>query len=394
MITSSRDIMLLPTPFHSRVEAMCDMNDWGNWMGYTTPNAYFDVELEYFAIRSTTGVFDLSPMNKYRITGPDAEAYLNRMVTRNVSKLGINRVGYAVWCNDAGQVMDDGTIFRLGEQDFRLCSYQRADDWLAWCTLGFDVTITNESEDLAGLAVQGPTSCTILTLLGCEGLDQLKPFGIAHFTFEGAPMMVSRTGFTGDLGYEVWVAPAQAEALWDQLFEHGRDYLIKPIGSYALDMARIEAGFIQAHVDFVPSEEVVRNGRTRSPFELGLEWLVDFSKPLFNGRSALLAEKANGSRYRFAMLDIEGNKPAEHSFIMKGDKVVGTVTSAAWCPTVKSNIAYAQLEMPHGAVGDELVAEIYYQRELHWTRMLAPCRVIDGPLFNPKRRRQTPAPPF
>lgn len=394
MITLSRDIMLLPTPFHSRVEAMCDMNDWGNWMGYTTPNAYFDVELEYFAIRSTTGVFDLSPMNKYRITGPDAEAYLNRMVTRNVSKLGINRVGYAVWCNDAGQVMDDGTIFRLGEQDFRLCSYQRADDWLAWCTLGFDVTITNESEDLAGLAVQGPTSCTILTLLGCEGLDQLKPFGIAHFTFEGAPMMVSRTGFTGDLGYEVWVAPAQAEALWDQLFEHGREYLIKPIGSYALDMARIEAGFIQAHVDFVPSEEVVRNGRTRSPFELGLEWLVDFSKPLFNGRSALLAEKANGSRYRFAMLDIEGNKPAEHSFIMKGDKVVGTVTSAAWCPTVKSNIAYAQLEMPHGAVGDELVAEIYYQRELHWTRLLAPCRVIDGPLFNPKRRRQTPAPPF
>lgn len=394
MITLSRDIMLLPTPFHSRVEAMCDMNDWGNWMGYTTPNAYFDVELEYFAIRSTTGVFDLSPMNKYRITGPDAEAYLNRMVTRNVSKLGINRVGYAVWCNDAGQVMDDGTIFRLGEQDFRLCSYQRADDWLAWCTLGFDVIITNESEDLAGLAVQGPTSCTILTLLGCEGLDQLKPFGIAHFTFEGAPMMVSRTGFTGDLGYEVWVAPAQAEALWDQLFEHGREYLIKPIGSYALDMARIEAGFIQAHVDFVPSEEVVRNGRTRSPFELGLEWLVDFSKPLFNGRSALLAEKANGSRYRFAMLDIEGNKPAEHSFIMKGDKVVGTVTSAAWCPTVKSNIAYAQLEMPHGAVGDELVAEIYYQRELHWTRMLAPCRVIDGPLFNPKRRRQTPAPPF
>ncbi|MBT7339499.1 MAG: aminomethyl transferase family protein [Halieaceae bacterium] len=394
MITSSRDIMLLPTPFHSRVEAMCDMNDWGNWMGYTTPNAYFDVELEYFAIRSTTGVFDLSPMNKYRITGPDAEAYLNRMVTRNVSKLGINRVGYAVWCNDAGQVMDDGTIFRLGEQDFRLCSYQRADDWLAWCTLGFDVTITNESEDLAGLAVQGPTSCTILTLLGCTGLDELKPFGIAHFTFEDAPMMVSRTGFTGDLGYEVWVAPAQAEALWDQLFEHGREYLIKPIGSYALDMARIEAGFIQAHVDFVPAEEVVRNGRTRSPFELGLEWLVDFSKPLFNGRSALLAEKAKGSRYRFAMLDIEGNKPAEHSFIMKGDKVVGTVTSAAWCPTVKSNIAYAQLEMPHGAVGDELVAEIYYQRELHWTRMLAPCRVIDGPLFNPKRRRQTPAPPF
>jgi len=389
-----RHTMLLTTPFHSRVEAMCDVNDWGNWMGYTTPNAYFDVELEYFAIRSTTGVFDLSPMNKYRITGPDAEAYLNRMVTRDVSKIRVNRVGYAVWCNDAGEVMDDGTIFRLGKDDFRLCSYQRADEWLEWCKLGFDVTISNETEDLAALAVQGPTSCTILSLLGLEDLNQLKPFGIAYYAFNGAPLMVSRTGFTGDLGYEVWIAPEHAEALWDQLFELGRDYLIKPIGSYALDIARIEAGFLQAHVDFVPAEEVVRPGRARSPLELGLEWLVDFKKPLFNGRSALLREKAKGSRYRFALLDVEGNKPAHHSFILKGDQQVGTVTSAAWCPTAKSNLAYAQIEMPHGAVGDELVAEIYYQRELHWTRLLAPCKVIDAPLFNPKRRRQTPAPPF
>ena len=394
MNAPERNTMLLTTPFHSRVEAMCDVNDWGNWMGYTTPNAYFDVELEYFAIRSTTGVFDLSPMNKYRITGPDAEAYLNRMVTRDVSKIRVNRVGYAVWCNDAGEVMDDGTIFRLGKDDFRLCSYQRADEWLDWCKLGFNVSISNETEDIAALAVQGPTSCTVLSLLGLENLNQLKPFGIAYYTFNGDPLMVSRTGFTGDLGYEVWTAPEHAEALWDQLFELGRDYLIKPIGSYALDIARIEAGFLQAHVDFVPAEEVVRPGRARSPLELGLEWLVDFKKPLFNGRSALLQEKAKGSRYRFALLDVEGNKPAHHSFILKGDQQVGTVTSAAWCPTAKSNLAYAQIEMPHGAVGEELVAEIYYQRELHWTRLLAPCKVIDAPLFNPKRRRQTPAPPF
>jgi len=237
----SRDTMLLTTPFHSRVEAMCDLNDWGNWMGYTTPNAYFDVELEYFAVRSTTGVFDLSPMNKYRVTGPDAQRYLDRLITRDVSKIGVDRVGYAIWCDDNGQVMDDGTIFRLGEQDYRICSYQRADDWLAWNRLGFDVTIENESEAVAGLAVQGPTSCTVLTLLGCTDLNQLKPFGIAHYSFEGRPLMVSRTGFTGDLGYEVWVPPESAEALWDQLFELGHDYLIKPIGSHALELARIEA---------------------------------------------------------------------------------------------------------------------------------------------------------
>ena len=141
----SRDTMLLTTPFHSRVKAMCDLNDWGNWMGYTTPNAYFDVELEYFAVRSTTGVFDLSPMNKYRVTGPDAQRYLDRLITRDVSKIGVDRVGYAIWCDDNGQVMDDGTIFRLSEQDYRICSYQRADDWLAWNALGFDVTIENLS---------------------------------------------------------------------------------------------------------------------------------------------------------------------------------------------------------------------------------------------------------
>ncbi len=393
MTPFNRDTMLLETPFHSRVQAMCQLNDWGNWMGYTTPNSYFDVELEYFSMRSTTGVFDISPMNKYRITGPDSEAFINRMVTRDVSKLAIDRVGYAIWCDNAGQVMDDGTIFRLGTNDFRLCAYQRADDWLSWNALGFDVSVVNESEDIVGLAVQGPTSCTILSLLGFEDLNQIRPFGIAHHTFENQPLMISRTGFTGDLGYEVWVPPASAEALWDRLFEVGQDFLIKPIGSYALDLARIEAGFLQVHVDFVPAEDAVRPGRSRSPFELGLDWLVDFSKPLFNGRSALLKERENGSRFRLALLDIEGNKPAENSFILKGDRQVGTVTSAAWCPTAKANFAFAQIEAPYGGVGDRLTAEIYYQRELQWTRLLAPCKVIDKPIFQSSKRWQTPAPP-
>ena len=393
MKQAKRDTMLLETPFHSRVAELCEINDWGNWMGYTTPNAFFDVELEYFAIRSTTGVFDLSPMNKYRIQGPDAEAYLNRLATRDVSKIGVNRVGYTVWCNDAGKVMDDGTIFRLGASDFRLCSYQRAIDWLLWCALGFDVSITDETDTIAALAVQGPTSCTCLTGIGLTDLNTLKPFGMRNYEFDGAPLMISRTGFTGDLGYEVWVPPEKAELLWDRLFEAGKDYLIKPFGSYALDIARIETGFIQAGVDFVPAEEMVRPGRSRSPFELGLSWLVDLKKPLFNGRTALLKEHQEGSKFRFVMLNVDGNKPAEHSFILKGEQQIGTVTSAAWCPTAKSNIAFAQLEMPEGNVGQDYVAEIYYQRELHWTRVLAPYTVMDGPIFNPKRRRQTPAIP-
>ncbi|MEH6593206.1 MAG: aminomethyltransferase family protein [Halioglobus sp.] len=394
MSDRSDERMLLRTPFHSRVEPACELNCWGTWKGYTTPNAYTDVELEYFAIRSTTGVFDLSPMGKYRVTGPDAQAYLNRLVTRDVSKIREKRVGYTVWCDDEGQVLDDGTIFHLGPQDYRICAYARAIDWLQWSAMGFDVNIREETADVAALAVQGPTSCSALMAMGLEGLDQLKPFGIEYFPFEGSELMVSRTGFTGDLGYELWIDPAKAERLWDRLFEAGAPFLIKPFGMEALEMARVETGFLQAGVDFIPAEEAVRRGRSRSPFELGLDWLVDLEKPLFNGRLALLKEKAEGSRYRFAILDVEGNKPAHNSFILKNGKQVGTVTSAAWCPTAKTNVAFAQLQMPYGAVGDELVAEIYYQRELHWTKVLAPCKVLAAPVFDPPRRRQTPAVPF
>jgi glycine cleavage system T protein (aminomethyltransferase) len=391
---NSDEVMMLTTPFHSRVAAACELNCWGTWKGFTTPNAYTDVELEYFAIRSTAGVFDLSPMNKYRVTGPDAQAYLNRLVTRDVSKIREGRVGYTVWCNDAGQVMDDGTLFHLGENDYRICAYARAIDWLQWSALGFEVTVVDESDAVAALAVQGPTSCAALLAMGLAGLEQLKPFGLTWFDFEGESLMVSRTGFTGDLGYELWIVPHKAEALWDSLFAAGRPYMIKPFGTDALELARIETGFLQAGVDFVPAESAVRDGRTRSPFELGLGWLVAMDKPVFNGRRALLREQAEGSRFRFAILDVEGNKPAHNAFILKHGKRVGTVTSAAWCPTAKTNVAFAQLDMPRGAVGEELVAEIYYQRELQWTKVLARCRVIDAPVFNPERRRAVPAAGF
>ncbi len=394
MSRAQNDIMMLESPFHSRVAAANELNAWDGWAGYTTPTAYFDVELEYFAVRSTTGVFDLSPMNKYRITGPDAQAYLDRVMTRNISKIGIGRVGYSVWCDDAGQVMDDGTIFHLAENDYRLCAYAHAMDWLSWSAIGFDVNVIDESKDVAALAVQGPTSCSCLKAMGLEGIEDMKPFGLSHFDFEGEDLMVSRTGFTGDLGYELWIAPPKAGALWDKLFAAGEPYMIKPIGSDALELTRIETGFLQAGVDFVPAQDAVRLGRSRSPFELGLGWLVDMSKPVFNGKQALLREQQQGSRYRFVILDVEGNKPAHNSFIFKGKQKVGTVTSAAWCPTAKSNVAFAQIEMPHGDEGDELVAEIYYERELHWTRVLAPCKVIESAVFNPPRRRMTPAPAF
>ncbi len=386
---------VLKTPFHDRVAAACECNHWEQWAGYTTPSEYHSIELEYFAARNAAAVFDLSPMTKYRISGPDAHAYLNRLVTRDLSKLRVGRVMYCVWCNDQGQVMDDGTIFRLGQETFRLCAQERHLDWLSWSALGFDVDIVDETAEIGALALQGPTSCAVLKRLGLDGVDALRPFDLAEFDFSGAKLMVSRTGFTGDLGYELWVSPDQAELLWDQLFQAGSDYNIQAMGSSALSIARIEAGFIQAGVDFVPAEQGIRLGRTRSPYELGLGWLVHLGKEHFNGRQALLDEHRRGSRYRFVKLDVAGQKPAESSFVYnnRGD-AVGTITSAAWAPTAKRNVAFASLEMPWGMPGDPLRAEIYYIRELQWTRVMEPCTVIEGPIFDPERRHATPPTDF
>ena len=382
---------VLKTPFHSRTEPLNKLNDWHRWKDYTTAGEYFDVALEYFAIRNSCSVFDLTPMIKHRIKGPDALAFLNRLVTRNVTKIKPGRVGYAVWCDDHGQVIDDGTIFHLREGEYRLCSQERQLDWLLRSALGFDVEIVEETHAVAALAFQGPTTCAALKAMGLTGIEALKPYGLTYFDFEGSELMVSRTGFTGDLGYELWIEPATAEALWDALFAAGRHYGITPIGSQALDIARIEAGFIQAGVDFLPSDIAVRPHRTRSPFELGLSWLVDFKKPNFTGRRALVAESERGSKYHLVKLDVAGNKPAQDAFVYdRRDKVVGTVTSAVWSPSAKANIALASVEMPWGLSGDELYAEIYYQRELKWSRVMARCDVVDGIFFDPPRRRATP----
>ena len=384
---------VLQTPFHPRTSALNVLNEWHRWKDYTVSDQYFDSGLEYFAVRNTTGVFDLTPMTKNRIEGPDALEFLNRFSTRNVSKIRPGRVGYTVWCDGEGQVIDDGTIFHLEEGVYRLCSQERQFDWLLTSAIGFDVEITEETHQVAGLAAQGPTSCAVLKSMGLEGIEDLKPYGLIHFPYEGTQLMVSRTGFTGDLGYELWIEPERALALWDDLFAAGQVHGIKPIGTHALELARIEAGFIQAGSDFMPADEAIRPGRTRSPYELGLGWLVDLDKPNFTGRAALVTEKAKGSRYNFVKLNVEGNKPANDSFIYNNKKkVVGIVHSAAWTPTLKANIALASLQTPWGRPEDKLFAEIYYQRELAWSRIMAPCSVVTGPLFNPDRRWATPAP--
>jgi aminomethyltransferase len=315
-----------------------------------------------------------------------------------MSKIKPGRVAYAVWCDTAGQVIDDGTIFHLHDGEYRLCSQERHYSWLQRNTIGFDVSIEHETEKFAALAVQGPTSFSVLRALGFEELEELKPFGLAYVDFQGSELMVSRTGFTGDLGYELWIEPQKAEALWHALFDAGQLFGIRAIGTRALEMSRIEAGFLAAYMEFLPADETVRTGRSRSPFELGLGWLVDFKKPNFNGRRALAEEQRNGSAWQLVKLDIEGNKPAHNSYIFGKERrnrgEIGFITSAAWSPVCKQNIALGTVRAPHGKAGSTVWVEIFYQREMHWNRTMAEAKVVDKPFWYPSRRSATPPDPY
>lgn len=388
---------LLKTPFHERTRALSQVDSFVAWAGYTTVDVFTAVEQEYFAIRNATTLYDLTPMVKYRVAGPDAVPYLNRLVTRNLAKLKPDRVAYCVWCNDAGHLLDDGTVFRLGDGEYRLCTAERQIDWLLDSAIGFDVEVTEITESIAALAMQGPTSCAVLKVAGLTGVERLKPFEIGYFSLKGHALTVSRTGFTGDLGYELWMAPEAAEEVWDELMAAGRSRGIRVIGSQALNIARIEAGFLSPHVDFVSAEQTIRTGRDRSPLELGLAWLVDFDKGHFTGRRALLAEQGRGPRRQLVGLDIVGNKPAHNALLYtaaNGKREIGSVSSAAWSPTCKRNIALAMVDAPYFQVGSTIWAEIYLNRELVWERRMSRAQVVERPFFAPDRRRATPPAEF
>ena len=384
-------VTLKESPFHARLAPLNLRQNWIGWAGYLSANAYYDASIEYFALRNQATLYDLSPMIKYEIKGPGAEAFLNRLVTRDVRKQKPGRVSYSVWCDDAGHVLDDGTIFRFGPEEFRLCCQERHLPWFLDSAQGFDVTLREVTDEIAGLALQGPCSAAILRRLGLAEVERLKPFDLARTTLEGFALELSRTGFTGDLGYELWVAPEQALALWDRLMAAGAVYGLRPMGSDALNMARIEGGFIMPKVDFVPAAHALRE-RGRSPFELAQDRQVDFAKGPFNGRRALLAEQARGARYILVPVELEGHHIVQGSLAYyKEKKEIGFLTSAIWSPTVKRAIAYASLRRPYGdTIKDDLWVEVYVQKELKWDKVMARATVVPRPFFDPPRRKVTP----
>ena len=383
---------LLETPFHERTYEACYNNDWYRWAGYKIAREYSNTELEYTAMRNTAGVLDITPMHKYDIKGTDAIKFVDKLVTRNVTEINSGQVMYIIWCNEDGNVIDDGTVFCFNSNHLRIFCAERNLNWFSDTAIGFNVEVEDVSDTIAALAFQGPLSCKILNLLNVKDIENLKPFYFNNFDLNGCKVTISRTGFSGDLGYEIWCKNEDAINVWDSLFTFNRDYKVLPAGMNALDMVRIEAGFIQPNADFMSAEQALRPNRMRNPYELGMGWLVDLNKNYFTGKKNLVNLKKKTLTKKLVGLDIQGDKPAIGSVLYdKNKKEIGIVTAGMWSPSLKSNIAFGYVDKDHMKIGSKVFAEIYHPEELEYKKIWAECSVVKKQFFNPPRRHKVPA---
>ena len=383
---------LLETPFHERTYEACYNNDWYRWAGYKIAREYSNTELEYTAMRNTAGVLDITPMHKYDIKGADAIKFVDKLVTRNVTEIKSGQVMYIIWCNEDGNVIDDGTVFCFNSNHLRIFCAERNLNWFSDTAIGFDVEVEDVSDTIAALAFQGPLSCKILNLLNVKNIENLRPFYFDDFDLNGCKVTISRTGFSGDLGYEIWCKNEDAISVWDSLFKFNRDYKVLPAGMNALEMVRVEAGFIQPNADFMSAEQALRPNRMRNPFELGMGWLVDLNKNYFTGKKNLVNLKKKTLTKKLVGLDIQGDKPAIGSVLYdKNKKEIGIVTAGMWSPSLKSNIAFGYVDKDHMKIGSKVFAEIYHPEELEYKKIWAECSVVKKQFFNPPRRHKVPA---
>jgi aminomethyltransferase len=396
--------LLKTTPFHPRTSALVRAQTWRRWSGYQMASAYDPTpEREYAAIRNAAALLDVSPLHKYRIGGPDAARLLDRMVTRDVTKCAVGQVFYTPWCDAHGKVIDDGTLSRLDERTFRLTSAEPNERWLWMNAVGLDVTIEDVSERTAALALQGPLSRTILQQMTPADLSgkALKYFRLVHTTLRDIPVTITRTGYTGDLGYELWVDAGRALALWDALVEAGAPYGITPAGVWALDLARIEAGLIMLDVDYFSAHHALIEDQKSTPLEINLGWAVSLEKGPYNGRRALRAEKARGPAWGFVGLEVDwvsleglyaerGLPPQLPTVAWRGSapvfvggEQVGYATSACWSPLLKKYLALAHLRAPHFAPGTRVRLEVTVEHR----RKRAEAVVAKLPFYDPERKR-------
>jgi aminomethyltransferase len=393
------------SPFFDRTSKLNESQEWRRWSGYLSATNYeLTHDNEYFAIRTKSALLDISPLKKYLIEGKDALDLLDRLVTRNIKICKIGQVMYTPWCDENGKVIDDGTIQRLSENKFRITSAEPNLDWILHIASGLNVKIKDDSETTAALALQGPNSREILNSISEVSLDGLKFFWMIDTNFNGIPVSISRTGYTGDLGYEIWMDSENALLIWDLLLKKGASYGITPAGLHALDIARIEAGLILLDVDYISSRHAIIESRKSSPFELGLGWAVKMKKNDFIGKIALEKELDRGPEWEFVGIEIEWSELESHyrnaglapglpstawrtsTPLYYNRNQVGYATSGTWSPILKRYIALAHLKSDYSQNGTELEFEIKVEHFKKTTKAI----VVNTPFFNPERKRSCP----
>lgn len=397
--------MPIPSPFHERTSKLCTSYRWTDWAGYTAVGSYsLPNDSEYYAIRHCAGLIDISPLFKYRITGPDAAAFLSRIMARDIQSTRPGRVTYCCWCNDFGKIIDDGTVFRLDEDIFRVHAAEPMLAWFEQFSRGFDVAIEDITATIAAVAVQGPTSRHILKQICDIDLDALAYFEVTTAKLDKQDVCISRSGYTGDLGYEIWVETAGALSLWDALMSAGRPFLLQPAGLDVLDITRIEAGLILNGVEFHNAEHCLIEAQKSTPFELGLGWTVDLEREPFCGQRALQAERAKGSQYALVGLELDWDDqealyakqglPVQIStaawrggipvYDNTGARQVGRATSGTWSPIIKKNLALALVKTRYAQPGAKLRIEytVEYERE-KVSAVVAPM-----PFYNPEHKKK------
>jgi len=391
------------TPFFSRTSALCESQSWQEWSGFLSANLYeLNHTQEYYAIRTACALLDISPLYKYHVQGRDAVRLLNRVVTRDIAKLAVGQVMYTPWCDDMGKIIDDGTVGRPEENLYRMTAADPSLAWLEENAVGLEVEVRDVSEELASLALQGPTSRDLLQALADVDLSGLKYFRLTRAKLTGIPVTISRTGYTGDLGYEIWVEPEYAERLWDALMEAGRGYGIRAAGNLALDMARIEAGLLLIAVDFNSSLKTMFDFQKSTPYELGLGWTVKLDKGHFNGQRALKQEHARGAAWATVGLELtlpalekiyrEFGMPLQLPYnawnvavpVYAGGDQIGKATSGAWSPLLKKYIAIARVKPQYAKPGAHVAMEVTIEAQ----RRQADAVVTNMPFYDPERKKK------
>ena len=397
--------MPIGTAFHPRTFPLCESLNYREWSGYYAVSAYEGHhEHEYNAIRNAAALIDVSPLFKYLVSGPDAARFVDRLITRDVAKMTVGQVFYTPWCDERGKVIDDGTVSRLSDTRFRWTAADPSLRWFRQNAAGLNVSVEDISEELAALALQGPTSARLLRAVSDADIDRLRYFRVTGGVIGGVRVEISRTGYTGDLGYEIWIPVQHAVTVWDALMEGGKPFDIKPAGMLALDVARVEAGLLLIDVDFFSSKKAMIESQKYTPYEMGLGRLVSLEKGRFVGQQALRREHQEGPARQIVGLQVDwteveriydkaGLPPAVSAAasrvavpVYADSRQVGRATTTAWSPVLKNMLALATIDRPHYAAGTRLRLELTVEA----VRNRVAATVVPTPFFNPPRKTATP----